>query len=94
MLLTVQEAAEQLRVHPVSLRRMIRRGDIAAVRVGRLWRVDEESLKPQRVEKPAKPEPVGFLRYVHLESPRPSGSMSPTRPRDTGAHSDLEAWSD
>jgi len=37
--LTVSEAARLLSLHPVTVRRMARRGDLQAVRVGRLWRV-------------------------------------------------------
>ena len=49
-LLTVDEAAAELRVHPATIRRMIRRGELAAVKVGKLWRVDPTELQPERRE--------------------------------------------
>ena len=37
-LLDTEEAARLLRIHPKTLRRSARRGEIPATRVGRLWR--------------------------------------------------------
>jgi excisionase family DNA binding protein len=37
-LLDTEEAARLLRIHPKTLRRNARRGEIPATRVGRLWR--------------------------------------------------------
>lgn len=37
-LLDTEEAAKLLRIHPKTLRRNARRGEIPATRVGRLWR--------------------------------------------------------
>lgn len=93
-LLTVTEAAEIARVHPNSMRRAIRKGQISAVRVGGQWRVDGDALTPQLIAQPAKPEPVGFLRFVRPELHRSSSPTLPIRPRDTGAHSDREGLSD
>lgn len=42
--LTVDEAARILRVHPETVRRLIRHGDVAAVRVGSLLRIDPSEL--------------------------------------------------
>jgi excisionase family DNA binding protein len=39
LLLTVSDAARQLRRHEQTVRAMIRRGDLAAVRLGRLVRI-------------------------------------------------------
>ncbi len=58
-LLSVTEAATQLHVHPATIRRMIARGDLAAVRVGRVWRVDPLELEPQRIEVPGTPTKPG-----------------------------------
>ena len=70
-LLTVDEAAEQLRVHPVTVRRMIRRGDLAAVRIGSVYRVDADELKPRRVAPPARAsrpaDPSKLMRYARPE---------------------------
>lgn len=42
--MTVKEIAEQLRVDPVTITAAIRRGDLKAVRVGRVYRVTPENL--------------------------------------------------
>ena len=44
-MLTVQEAAERVSCHPATIRRMIQRGQIPAVRVGSRWRVPSVSLE-------------------------------------------------
>jgi excisionase family DNA binding protein len=43
--LTPEEVAALLRVSPEAVRRLLRRGEIPAVRVGRAWRVDEEGFQ-------------------------------------------------
>ncbi|MHB8732040.1 MAG: helix-turn-helix domain-containing protein [bacterium] len=43
--LTPEEVAAALRVSPSVVRRLLRRGDLPSVRVGRAWRVDEEDLR-------------------------------------------------
>lgn len=53
-LLTVEEAATQLRVHPETIRRAIRRGDISAVRIGSVYRVDATEIAPARAPKPER----------------------------------------
>jgi excisionase family DNA binding protein len=42
--LTVAETAQRLSVHPATVRRMLDRGDLARIRIGRLVRVDLASL--------------------------------------------------
>ena len=96
MLLTVDEAAIELRVHPATVRRMIKRGEIAAVRVGRLWRVDATATQPRTIEQadcPA-PEPHSAAYYVQLARPRPSARASQAPTLGTGARSDQEGWRD
>lgn len=69
-LLTVDEAAEQLRCHPVTIRRMIRRGDLAAVKVGSVYRISADDLKPTRVtpqQKPARVDPSPLAQFVQPE---------------------------
>jgi excisionase family DNA binding protein len=39
--LTPEEIAQTLRLHPEVIRRMMKRGEIPARKVGRLWRTDE-----------------------------------------------------
>jgi len=43
--LTPQEVADLLRVSSASIRRLLRRGELPAVRVGRAWRVEESDLQ-------------------------------------------------
>lgn len=42
---TPQEVAELLRVSPTAILRLLRRGELPAVRIGRLWRVEESELQ-------------------------------------------------
>lgn len=44
-LFTTDEAAELLKVHPETVRNWIRRGDLAAIRVGRNWRIKRPDLE-------------------------------------------------
>lgn len=41
-LLTVPEVAQQLRVHPITVRRMIKDGSLPAVKIGRNYRIRAE----------------------------------------------------
>ncbi len=43
--LTPEEVAAELRVSPSVVLRLLRRGDLPSVRVGRAWRVEEEDLR-------------------------------------------------
>jgi excisionase family DNA binding protein len=43
--LTPQEVAAQLRVSLAVVLRLLRRGELPALRVGRLWRIDEEEFR-------------------------------------------------
>ncbi|MBZ5698674.1 MAG: helix-turn-helix domain-containing protein [Acidobacteriia bacterium] len=43
-LLTVREAAKQLALAPKTVRKLIKTGSLRGVRVGRLWRVDQDEL--------------------------------------------------
>ncbi|HEX9244670.1 MAG TPA: helix-turn-helix domain-containing protein [bacterium] len=43
--LTPQEVAALLRVSPAAIRRLLQRGALPAVRVGRAWRVEEAELQ-------------------------------------------------
>ena len=54
-LLTVDEVAQNLRVHPITVRRYIAAGQMAAVRVGRSIRIPKESL--DAFVKPFQPKP-------------------------------------
>jgi excisionase family DNA binding protein len=44
-LLTVEEVARYLRLEPETVRAMARRGELPALKVGRVWRFSKSSLK-------------------------------------------------
>ena len=77
-LLSVNEAAAQLHVHPATIRRMIARGELSAKRVGRVWRVNPADLEPERRElpgdttSPARVITGPLARLVLRGSPRSS----------------------
>jgi excisionase family DNA binding protein len=53
MLLTVEQAAERLQIHPTSVRRQLQGGRLRGVKRGRLWRVPESALlesTPRRLQ--------------------------------------------
>ena len=70
-LLTIDETAELLRVHPVTIRRMVRRGDIPALKIGKVYRIDATDLKPRLAPKPQraprKVDETKLMRYARLE---------------------------
>lgn len=43
--LTLKEVAERLRLHPNTLRRYIKKGKLAAMKFGRVWRIEEKDLE-------------------------------------------------
>ena len=43
--LTVIEVAELCRIHPATVRAMIERGDLAGVRIGKLYRIPQEAVE-------------------------------------------------
>lgn len=55
-LLSMQEAADLLSVHRLTVYNLIKRGDLEATKVGRQWRIKPSSLKRliDRVEDGAK----------------------------------------
>jgi excisionase family DNA binding protein len=73
-LLTVDEAATQLRVHPETIRRMIKRGELAAVRAGSVYRIPADELAPKRVEptpRASVDDPSPLARFARPEWRRP-----------------------
>lgn len=73
-LLTADEAGERLRCSGRTIRRMIRAGELAAVRVGRRWLVDESDLpRPRRLAgdeitpRPRAPRRERGGRFARLE---------------------------
>lgn len=88
-LLTIPEAAQVMRVSPITVRRHIAQGEIEAVRVGRGVRISKESLerfiKPVTPAKrhPGSPAPRG--RALRYDDPlwRLVGSVTDARPTDS-----------
>ena len=44
-LLSVEEAAEKLRVHPETVRKWLRDGELEGEKFGRLWRIRESKIR-------------------------------------------------
>ena len=59
VMLTIDEVATYLKLHPLTVRRLARRGDIPAVKIGRQWRVKRDLLErwveEGSMSKPDKP---------------------------------------
>jgi excisionase family DNA binding protein len=53
--LTIAEAAEWLSVDHKTVRRMVERGEIPALRVGRVWRIEPEEIRAALAHRPAAP---------------------------------------
>jgi putative molybdopterin biosynthesis protein len=54
---TVEEAAEYLRVHPSTVRRLIKRGKIRVFRIGRDIRIRQKALETFMEEAPKEEPP-------------------------------------
>ena len=53
-LLDTDEAAKLLRIHPTTLRRMARKGEIPALQIGKLWRFATSALLQWQQQKLAR----------------------------------------
>lgn len=51
MYLTVEQTADRLQMHPVSVRRLLARGELRGVKRGRVWRIPESALGETPVQK-------------------------------------------
>ena len=54
--LTVAEVAKWCRIHPATVRAMIERGDLAGVRIGKVYRIPREAV--DRLVRIPEPESV------------------------------------
>ena len=76
-MVTVEEAARITACHPVTIRRMIQRGELPALRVGRQYRVRLSDLQPEvlgsRPVAAAPREPAGRLSKIAAEIARTGG---------------------
>jgi excisionase family DNA binding protein len=79
-LLTVAEIAKRLRLHPVNVRTMLRRGELGrALRIGRCWRLDERELERALEAFAVSPLPARSARRNSL-LPKPE-TLALLRPR-------------
>ena len=82
---SVDDAAELLSVHPTTLRRMLRRGELPAIRVGKLWRIDIDAVTAPTTQnsggggvhsgvevRTAPIAPGSLSRFARRGSPPPS----------------------
>jgi len=73
-IMSVEEAAHFLRIHPETLREKARRGKIPALKVGRAWRFQRERLEQWLAEGGDIPERLveaGMLAYVKAQMNQP-----------------------
>lgn len=59
LLLTPREAADQLRVCAKTIERMLHRGDLRGVKIGRVWRLSPDELRrfiADQMAQPASPD--------------------------------------
>lgn len=78
-MVSVAEAAGVLGVHPATVQRAIRRGDIPATRLGRQWRVRMSDLEPTYHGEPVErkvTQPQGRFAQLASELAR-SGARTP-----------------
>ena len=83
--LTVDEAAQRLRMNPATLRRQLRAGRIAAVRTGKLWRIPESALEPVSATGQRFASVTGEADAAELEA-----LFAPPSPAEIAAR--LRAW--
>jgi excisionase family DNA binding protein len=78
-MVTVGEAATMVGCHPATIVRMIRRGELKALRLGRQYRVRVSDLEPSfhraPIREPVEREPVGRFSRIASEISR-SGARS------------------
>jgi excisionase family DNA binding protein len=56
-LLTVDQVAEHLQLHPATIRRYIKEGKLAAAKFGTVWRISQEDLEELIRERRKPREP-------------------------------------
>lgn len=81
-LLTVDEAAAYANCHRVTILRAIRRGEIAALKIGNTYRISADEFTPTRREQPVvslSNAPLSLYAQAKLLRRLPSDSASETR---------------
>lgn len=67
---TISEAADLLAIHPMTVRRMIRRGEIAFVKVGSHYRISADAIaetKNEKIEREHRHDTSSLARYATRE---------------------------
>jgi excisionase family DNA binding protein len=67
-LLDSEEAAAPLKIHPKTLQKMARNGEISAIHIGKLWRFRVSALN-EWLERNCQLTNVPMLRRIYIESP-------------------------
>jgi excisionase family DNA binding protein len=81
--LTVQQVSDELKIHPATVRAWVKSGRLAAVRVGRTWRVRRSEVD-RAVMSDASP---GYLRQEGAPAREPDLPASPRpAPRQIADH--------
>ncbi len=80
MLLTVEQAAERLQLHPETVRRQLKRGELRAIKRGRVWRVPESALgeatpDTTHIQSNANPQSTPETRAAAILEALDSGDM-------------------
>ncbi|MGB9433246.1 MAG: helix-turn-helix domain-containing protein [Candidatus Acidiferrum sp.] len=70
-LLDSEEAAAMLKIHPKTLQKLARRGEIIGMQIGKLWRFRASSLNAWLLQKMATraDDPIGIARSTLPGSP-------------------------
>jgi len=76
ILLTVEQAAQRLQVHPITVRRHLRNGSLRGIKRGNLWRVPESALLETNRKKPEVSPLARALALVEERDAR-SGQVTP-----------------
>lgn len=79
-IMTVEETAHFLRIHPETLREKARQGKIPALKVGRAWRFQRERLEQWLAEGGDIPEHLveaGMVAYVKAQMDQPEEGRIP-----------------
>jgi excisionase family DNA binding protein len=73
--LTVQQVSEELKIHPATVRAWVKSGRLAAVRVGRTWRV-----RRSEVDRALMTDASPAYRQQESDSPREPETVASPRP--------------
>lgn len=67
MLLTIEQTAQRLQLHPETVRRQLVRGTLRGIKRGRSWRVPESALTESKFENVISREEAKRIGYGFLK---------------------------